>query len=123
MPLRLDKETFIFSIRFPLLKGAVKTVLEALSEDVNLPMMLGPNITGYSDYASDLGSTIGSRSNGFCGGAFGLTSAFKGDTIARGNNYDNLYRSNFNASRCSSIYGASTTVQPSSLNLNALIKY
>lgn len=56
-----------------------------------------------------------------CTGAF----AYGGNSSNRGTGDENGYSYNFsfNASRSSSIYGASTTVQPKSLTVRAIIKY
>lgn len=70
-----------------------------------------PNITGSLKFMSYGQSTSG---------AFTF-SADGSQSPASGNNYSGVF--NFNASRSSSIYGASSTVQPKSLTVRAIIKY
>ena len=78
-----------------------------------LPVILGPNITG------NLHLVTGS--NG-CTGSFYFTSStnsrISASVVANANN-----DIGFSASKSTSIYGNSTTVQPSSLVLNYVIKY
>ena len=78
-----------------------------------LPVILGPNITG------NLYLVTGSND---CTGSFYFTSStnsrISASVVANANN-----DIGFSASKSTSIYGNSTTVQPSSLVLNYVIKY
>ena len=78
-----------------------------------MPVILGPNITG------NLSLVTGSSS---CSGSFYFTSStnsrISASVVANINN-----DIGFSASKSTSIYGNSTTVQPSSLVLNYVIKY
>lgn len=78
------------------------------------PVILGPNIIG------SLALTTG---GGTCTGSFYASSSrplahIKADAIANAD--PEIY---FSASRSTSIYGNSTTVQPNALVLNYIIKY
>lgn len=77
-----------------------------------------PNITGEIKDGYQFGNSGGAVT---CTGAF----AYGGNSSKRGTGDENSYSYNFsfNASRSSSIYGASTTVQPKSLTVRAIIKY
>ena len=79
----------------------------------NLPVILGPNITG------NMSLVTGSSS---CSGSFyyisSTNSRISASVVANANN-----DIGFSASKSTSIYGNSTTVQPSSLVLNYVIKY
>ena len=81
-----------------------------------------PNITGFFNYFSSLGSPIGNKRDDY-GGAFFNRTKDVGDTIANGGNYDNLGRPGFDASRSNSIYGNSATVQPNAVTCLICIKY
>lgn len=70
-----------------------------------------PNITG------DLGFSVGDMA---ITGAFGFNTD-KQCPVVYGNNGD--YNPNIDASRCSSIYGNSSTVQPPALTMRYIIKY
>ena len=89
-------------------------MLDALP--VNSPVILGPNITGgFSQRSAGASGRPGCILVSLIGGSgYRLaldTSAQTGDVIE------------FNASRSSSIYGASNTVQPNALVFNYIIKY
>ena len=116
---------FIISIVFTLLKGAVKTSHGDLSEDVNLPMMLGPNITGTVDRLQNAADGAYNNWGNYNTGAFsGNVKASKSSVdIINGSNNDTLFTMKLNASLSNPIYGNSQTVQPKSLNINILIKY
>ena len=76
-----------------------------------LPVILGPNITGGFGQLNEIS----------CGGVF-----YKGGTYAENIKTGQSWTNStvmFDATRVSSIYGASITVQPSSLILNYIIKY
>jgi hypothetical protein len=70
---------------------------------------------------------MGSENSGGWLGGSGCVSpetSSKGNTISgSGREFSINYSASIDASRSSSIYGNSTAVQPSSLNLNVLIKY
>ena len=71
-----------------------------------------PNITGDSGFNADIA---------FANGAFYRSAEQQRSENASGGNYgDNM---GFDASRCSSIYGNSTTVQPKSVTVKFCIKY
>ncbi len=77
----------------------------------SLPVILGPNITGGFGQLNEIS----------CGGVF-----YKGGTYAENIKTGQSWTNStvmFDATRVSSIYGASTTVQPYSLVLNYIIKY
>ena len=81
-----------------------------------VPVILGPNITGGFDQRSaDAGGGYGSIVSSYrtsAGYSLALnTSSRLADVI------------DFNASRSSSIYGASNTVQPNALIFNYIVKY
>ena len=76
-----------------------------------LPVILGPNITGGFGQLNEIS----------CGGVF-----YKGGTYAENIKTGQSWTNStvmFDATRVSSIYGASTTVQPYSLVFNYIIKY
>ena len=78
---------------------------------MNIPVILGPNITGW------FGAEGGKRD---AKGAFSIESYSSwsyGSYTAAG------HKVTLNASRSSSIYGNSTTVQPNSLIFDYIIKY
>lgn len=88
--------------------------------------MLGPNIQG----SAIPRSPVGDNSRGVTIDGFGgcLIKAFSNQEVALASlvsytSYTQNIGIQFDASKSNSIYGVSTTVQPSSLNLNALIKY
>ena len=75
------------------------------------PVILGPNITGGFGQLNEIS----------CGGVF-----YKGGTYAENIKTGQSWTNStvmFDATRVSSIYGASTTVQPYSLVFNYIIKY
>lgn len=74
-----------------------------------------PNITGNLSYCMAWSGTVGGN------GAFTRTDTSQ--NAPNGEGYGNGGTFNFNASRSSSIYGASNTVQPKSLTVRAIIKY
>ena len=82
-------------------------------KNAGLPNITGEIKDGYQFGNSGLAVT--------CTGAF----AYGGNSSRRGTGDENGYSYNFsfNASRSSSIYGGSTTVQPKSLTVRAIIKY
>ena len=76
-----------------------------------LPVMLGPNITGQlAPYDSTAEAYTGAFS--FVGTSNGVTS-----------NWREISRGGIDASRSSSLYGASATVQPPALELLPCIKF
>ena len=81
------------------------------------PLMFGPNITGY------FGRLTGTRGvdEGTFSGAFALNGA---SNLSHGgqDSATNARNSDFDASRCSVIYGETETVQPSALRGLACIK-
>ena len=74
-----------------------------------LPVILGPNITG-----EILAFT-------YCKGAFSLIKYY--DSAERTTNQHGMHYLKFDASKSSNIYNKNTTVQPTSLVLNYVIKY
>ena len=81
-----------------------------------LPVILGPNITGgFNQRSADASSAHGCISVSQTGN-FAYKLALNADARA-GDLFD------FNASRSSSIYGASNTVQPNALIFYYIIKY
>ncbi|MCR4881834.1 MAG: phage tail protein [bacterium] len=70
-----------------------------------------PNITGR--ICGEMGT--------YPNGAFHKTGTTEGSTATSGSSVDDTYA--FDASRCSSVYGRSSTVQPASLTLLPCIKY
>ena len=81
-----------------------------------LPIILGPNITGgFNQRSADAAGSLGCISVSQTGN-FAYKLALNADARA-GDLFD------FNASRSSSIYGASNTVQPNALVFNYIIKY
>jgi len=79
--------------------------------------MLGPNITGGLDDVQTSWDTGYPLGNG------AVYTSFKGANSIFNGNKNNVVMFNFDASRCSAIYGSSSTVQPSSICVNVLIKY
>ena len=82
----------------------------------NLPVILGPNITGAAFFNGAF--------NGSCNSDGALSGSYGSGKINTGGGFGddwNLYI-NFNASKSNAIY-KDTTVQPSSLVLNYIIKY
>lgn len=77
-----------------------------------VPVMFGPNITG-TVTGLDYGS------GGWTSGAFNVLKLYPGTTIS---SESCAGQSSFMASRSSSVYGSSTTVQPSSGRSMILIK-
>ena len=86
----------------------------AYSYNVGTPLSAGiPNITGtFSGTAPDTAS-----------GAFSMDGVAIGYIHYNLSNYTDCRKYSFNASRSSSIYGRSSTVQPNALNMNFIIKY
>lgn len=78
-----------------------------------------PNITGVYDAAELNHNGVGAPKTS---GAFGYDSNSTFDWMSDGQG-GTPYRITFNASRSSSIYGSSATVQPKSLTVRAIIKY
>ena len=76
-----------------------------------------PNITGNAGWITAAGNATSSTN-----GAFGWNTAASGNKMTResGTGSDNL---SFNASKSSSIYGSSSTVQPPALTMRFIIKY
>lgn len=85
---------------------------QATSNGLIDPVMFGPNITG-TVTGLDYGS------GGWTGGAFNVLKLYPGTTIS---SESCAGRSSFMASRSSSVYGKSSTVQPSALRLIPCIK-
>ena len=93
------------AIKHPVADGKEPSIGEIL------PVILGPNITG----------GFGQLNETSCGGVF-----YKGGTYAENIKIGQSWTNStvmFDATRVSSIYGASTTVQPYSLVFNYIIKY
>lgn len=93
------------AIKHPVADGKEPSIGEIL------PVILGPNITGGFGQLNEIS----------CGGVF-----YKGGTYAENIKTGQSWTNStvmFDATRVSSIYGASTTVQPYSLVLNYIIKY
>lgn len=78
--------------------------------------MFGPNITGY--VAVD--DSVGGNEN-VCGGAFSKGAKISGSSKDGGVSHG-LYPLNLDASKSSSAYGKSSTVQPQSMRMLAIIK-
>lgn len=98
--------------------AAFVDVVEANLIRVTEPVILGPNITG---------SFFGAVTGGSGYTTSGVFTATNNGPRSYGLNAGSLQQSaniiEINASRSSSIYGNSTTVQPNSLVLNYVIKY
>ena len=93
------------AIKHPVADGKEPSIGEIL------PVILGPNITGGFGQLNEIS----------CGGVF-----YKGGTYAENIKTGQSWTNStvmFDATRVSSIYGASTTVQPYSLVFNYIIKY
>ena len=75
-----------------------------------------PNITGYVAVDDNVG-----RNANVCGGAFSKGAKTTGSSKGGGVN-NGLYPLNLDASKSSSTYGKSTTVQPQSMRVLAIIK-
>ena len=80
------------------------------------PLMFGPNITGYVAVDDNVG-----RNANVCGGAFSKGAKTTGSSKGGGVN-NGLYPLNLDASKSSSTYGKSTTVQPQTMRVLAFIK-
>jgi hypothetical protein len=78
--------------------------------------MFGPNISGYVAVDDAVG-----RNANVCGGAFARGDKVGGSSKSGGVN-NGLYPLNLDASKSSSTYGKSTTVQPQSMRVLAIIK-
>lgn len=93
------------AIKHPVADGKEPSIGEIL------PVILGPNITGGFGQLNEIS----------CGGVF-----YKGGTYAENIKTGQAWTNStvmFDATRVSSIYGDSTTVQPYSLVFNYIIKY
>lgn len=93
------------AIKHPVADGKEPSIGEIL------PVILGPNITGGFGQLNEIS----------CGGVF-----YKGGTYAENIKIGQSWTNStvmFDATRVSSIYGDSTTVQPYSLVFNYIIKY
>ena len=93
----------------------VHFITEVFPCSVNVPVMFGPNITGYlskSDFSNDTSYT----------GVFSQTergSAWGGGSSGYENTWDRPY---FSASASNSAYGSSSVVQPASIRMTLCIK-
>ena len=79
-----------------------------------------PNISGEFSFGGAVGNTYDGAGGGFSG-AFYPARQLSG-RLSYGSS-GNSYNSGFNASRSSSIYGNSSTVQPPALTMRYIIKY
>lgn len=83
-----------------------------------------PNVSGTFLTVHDISNSVDLINQVYYSGAFSHSktdiSPYSGYTTASG--YNEWYKNVFDASRCSSVYGASTTVQPPSVTVRYFIK-
>lgn len=81
-----------------------------------------PNITG-SYEARPMGSNAANIFAGFNGAFANSTTTNNGSSMSTGSANQQFSKTTFDASRSSSVYGNSTTVQPPALTMRYIIKY
>ena len=89
--------------------------MNQFAEDVNFPLMFGPNISGEFGYQRGDGDEYTAESGAFRLKSFG--SGATGISVIDGKGWT------FDASRSSGRYGDSSTVQPASIRSLPLIKF
>ena len=114
-----EKSILAGPLRFPPgqlpFSASLKAPVPLTHDAVTVPVMFGPNITGYlskSDFSNDTSYT----------GVFSQTergSAWSGGSSGHENTWDSPY---FSARAANSTYGSSSVVQPASIRLMLCIK-